>query len=577
MNQEDLLLGIIIILAAAVVAIPVCKRIGLGVVIGYLAAGGIVGPWGLGVTAEVEAIRHFAEFGVVFLLFLIGLELHPVKLWAMRKAVLGLGTLQIVLTAGCLTGVGLYGELSIPIALICGFGLAMSSTAFGLQLLGERGETTSPHGQTALAILLMQDLAVVPFLAVIPLLGGIPETAQEPFWLTGSKVIGALALVLVTSRYVLRPALRLIAATRHTEAFSGAAILTVLGAAWLMEQVHLSMALGAFLTGLLLSDSEYRHQIEAAILPLREFLLGLFFMSVGMSIDFGFIRDQGTWLIVLVVSVMVIKALILLVICLAAGHTREDSLRVALLLPQCGEFCFLLFGLAVAEGIMNHDLFQLLLILIAMTMFFTPLLDLASTRLTHWLHRPLRDQRIDTPPKPLDRHVIIGGFGRVGQTVAKMLRIQNVPYQAFDVNPDRVAAGREQGYEVYLGDVSQPEVLKSADAGHAMIIVLTLDKPRIAEKAVSAIRYLYPNLPIEARAHDLSHSHYLKSLGADQTIPETIEVSLELGRSALIYGGVGEQTANMMLEDFRREDYALLREPLSGISSAFTGHHGSTT
>lgn len=567
MNQEDLLLGIIIILAAAVVAIPLCKRLGLGAVIGYLAAGGIVGPWGLGVTSEVEAIRHFAEFGVVFLLFLIGLEIHPAKLWVMRKAVLGLGTAQIVLTAGCIAGLGLYGGLSLPTALITGFGLAMSSTAFGLQILGEQGETASPHGQASLAILLMQDLAVVPFLAVIPLLADIPETAHKPFWVTGIQVIGALALVILASRYVLRPALRIIAATRHTEAFTGAAILTVLGAAWLMEQVHLSMALGAFLTGLLLSDSEYRHQIEASILPLREFLLGLFFMSVGMSVDFGFIREHGLWLILLVLGVMVIKALILFSICVAARYSREDSLRVAFLLPQCGEFCFVLFGLAVAKGVMNQDLFQLLLILIAMSMFFTPILDLASSRLINWLHRPATDQRKDTPPKPRDRHVIIAGFGRVGQTVARMLRVQNMPYQAFDVNPDMVTEGREQGYDVYLGDVSQAEVLKSANAGHAMLIVLTVDNPRVAEKAVAAIRYLYPDLPIEARAHDLSHSHYLKTLGANHTIPETIEVSLELGRSALMHGGIEEQTATLMLEDFRRDDYALLREAQSSSSS----------
>ncbi|MDT7041750.1 monovalent cation:proton antiporter-2 (CPA2) family protein [Candidatus Nitronereus thalassa] len=561
MNQEDLLLGIIIILAAAVVAIPLCKRLGLGVVIGYLAAGAAVGPWGLGVTSEVETLRHFAEFGVVFLLFLIGLEIHLDKLWQMRQAVLGLGTAQIVLTAGCLAGIGLYAGLPWPVALITGFGLAMSSTAFGLQILAERGETASPHGQAALAILLMQDLAVVPFLAAIPLLGGIPETAQDPLWFSGLKILGALALVLLVGRYVLRPALRIIASTRHTEAFSGAAILTVLGAAWLMEQVHLSMALGAFLTGLLLSDSEYRHQIEAAILPLREFLLGLFFMSVGMSVDFGFIHQQGSSLVLLVISVMIIKALVLLIICRVSGHTREDSIRVALLLPQCGEFCFVLFGLAVAKGVMTHELFQVLLILIAMTMFFTPILDLASSRLIHWFRQP-SGTPMEKPPLSQDQHVIIAGFGRVGQTVAKMLHIQNVPYQAFDVNPAKVDIGRKQGYDVYFGDVSQAEVLQAAGAGHAKLVVLTVDDPRIAEKTVSAIRYLYPSLPIEARAHDLPHGHFLKQLGADRTVPETIEASLELGRSALIYGGIGEQTANSMLEDFRRDEYALLRKIL---------------
>ncbi|MFQ5572558.1 MAG: monovalent cation:proton antiporter-2 (CPA2) family protein, partial [Rhodothermales bacterium] len=374
MEQKDLLLAVLVLLTAAVILVPLFKRLGLGSVLGYLVAGAVVGPWGLGITSDVAAIRHFAEFGVVFLLFIVGLELHPSKLWVMRRAVFGMGTLQVVLTGG---SIGLYawffGE-PWSTAVVVGFGLALSSTAIGLQILTERGEVGSDHGRAAFAILLMQDMAVVPLLALVPLMAEAPVAAGESFGIAALKDVAALAAVVVIVRFVLRPGLRVIAIGRNTEAFAGAAVLAVLGAAWLMEQVHLSMALGAFLTGLLLSDSEYRHQIEADVQPFRGFLLGLFFMAVGMSLNFGIMGEVGLRVVGHVAGVMVIKSLVLFGLCVAFRYSRESATRVALLLPQCGEFGFVLFGVAFASGVITDLTFQFLLLLIAVSMATTPVL-----------------------------------------------------------------------------------------------------------------------------------------------------------------------------------------------------------
>ncbi|MFQ5993079.1 MAG: monovalent cation:proton antiporter-2 (CPA2) family protein [Nitrospiraceae bacterium] len=572
MEQKDLLLAVLVLLTAAVIAVPLFKRLGLGSVLGYLVAGAVVGPWGLGITSDVEAIRHFAEFGVVFLLFIVGLELHPSKLWVMRRAVFGMGTLQVVLTGGSIGVYAWFFGVPWSTAVVVGFGLALSSTAIGLQILTERGEVGSDHGRAAFAILLMQDMAVVPLLALVPLMAEAPVAAGESFGIVALKDVAALAAVVVIVRFVLRPGLRVIAIGRNTEAFAGAAVLAVLGAAWLMEQVHLSMALGAFLTGLLLSDSEYRHQIEADVQPFRGFLLGLFFMAVGMSLNFGLMDQVGLRVVGHVAGVMVIKSLVLFGLCLAFRHSRESATRVALLLPQCGEFGFVLFGVAFASGVITDFQFQFLLLLIAVSMATTPVL----ANVADWLVRRMEGSKAaDTPegiPEEIKNHVVIAGFGRGGKMVALMLKKNDVPYVALDLDPDKVATGLARGYHVFYGDATRAEVLQTTGAGRAKLAVVTLDNPAAVERTIAAIRYLYPGLPIEARAHDLKHSEKLIKMGATGTIPEAIEATLQLGRAVLFHVGVEEDRVTDIVENIRHDDYALIRKiVLDPAASGSTG------
>ena len=554
MSEPDLLLAFVILLGVAVFAVTFFSRMGFGKVLGLLATGAIVGPWGLGITTKVEAVRHFSEFGVVLLLFIIGLELHPSKFWSMRRAVFGLGTLQIVVTGGGIAGYAWFFEIPWSVAIVMGFGLALSSTAIGLQILTEKGEIASPHGQASFAILLMQDMAVVPLLALVPLMGMSTDGMTQDFGGSALKALGALVGVVVVVRFVMPLVFRFIASGHAREGFPAAVLVVVVGAAWVMEQVHLSMALGAFLTGLLLSDSEYRHQIEAIVEPFRDFFLSLFFVSIGMSVDFGLLVRDGPMVAGHVVGLMSIKAAILFGLALAFGHTRNNALRVALLLPQCGEFGFVLFGVALAAGIMDESLFQTVLLIIAITMVLTPLLGPITARLT------AGQQSLSVPggsPDPeipkLEAPVLVVGFGRVGEIVATLLRNCEIPYMALDHNQKKVTDGRARGYQVFFGNASNADVLSAAGAGKAKLAVITVDEPHAAEKAVAAIRFLNPALPIHARAHDQAHSNVLNKAGATSTVLMAMETSLQLGKLALTSAGVSIDSVDKLLEDIRSE------------------------
>ena len=573
MHQADLLFAAVILLAAAVIAVPLFTWLGLGSVLGYLVAGAVVGPWGLGITHKVEVLRHFSELGVVFLLFTIGLELHPSRLWAMRRDLFGLGLLQILISGALISGYAWLFDLRWAVAFVVGFGLAMSSTAMGLQTLAEKGDVASRYGRAAFAILLMQDMAIVPLLAITPLFGNLPGAEDNSFALRTLFVGGGVVGIMVAVRFVLRPMLHLLARGGNSEIFAGASVLAVLSAAWLMESLGVSMALGAFLVGLLLSDSEYRHQIEAEVGPFRGFLLGLFFMAIGMSIDFGFFAQEGLMMLGHLTGMLLIKSVVLFGLCLAFRHTLADALRVALLLPQCGEFGFVLFGVAVTTGVMSQALFQPLLLLIAITMVATPLL----TMLADWGAQRLSAQtdrltdlsqdlnaRADLPSPELQGHVLIAGFGRVGETLAIVLHGSSVPYIALDLNPDTVSTGRSRGYHVSLGDATRAEVLKAVGAGRAKLAVITLDDARLTEKAVTTIHGLYPTLPIEARVHDVAQSEKLSRLGATGTVPETLEAALQLGRAVLFHAGVADDQVQDVVENMRRDDYAPLRRIYSG-------------
>ena len=555
MTETHYLTDILILLAAAIVAVPIFKRLGLGSVLGYLAAGAVVGPWGLGFIDEVKEIRHIAEFGVVFLLFIIGIELRPARLWAMRRMVFGLGTAQVMVTGLAITGVALLFELSLKTAVIVGFGLALSSTAFGLQILNERGEMATTHGRTALAVLLLQDLAVVPLLTLVSLLA-TDATLLEGIEFAILEAMLVIALVILAGRFLLSPVLQLVASSRTSEVFTAAAVFAVLGTAWLMEEVGLSLALGAFLAGLMMAESQYRHQVIADIEPFRGILLGLFFMGVGMSIDFSLLEEQGVLLAGLVLGLLLLKTVILWGLCRLMRVGAADATRVSLLLSQSGEFGFVIFGLAAFSGILPLQLFQFLTMVVALTMVTTPLM----ANLAEYLNRRLFKTMVrhDVSTNHIDAaqpHVIIAGFGRVGQHIASVLQGANVPYIAIDSNPDRVLEGRRDGFSVFYGDASHVDVLKAAGAGQAAVLVCTLDQAVPAIRLVSIMRQHYPDIAIHTRGHNRQHCNQLLEAGATIAISETLEASFQIGAAVLHAMGQHEEDIDELIDGLRKEEY----------------------
>jgi monovalent cation:proton antiporter-2 (CPA2) family protein len=555
MTETHYLADILVLLAAAVIAVPLFQRLGLGSVLGYLAAGAIVGPWGFGFIDQVEEIRHIAEFGVIFLLFIIGIELKPGRLWAMRRMVFGLGTAQVILTGLAIAGLALLFDQSLRTAVIIGFGLALSSTAFGLQILTERGEMGTSHGQTAFSVLLLQDLAVVPLLALVSLLAADTALLEGVEYAILEAVI-VIACVILIGRYLLSPVLRLVAISRTAEVFTAAAVFAVLGTAWLMETVGLSLALGAFLAGLMMANSHYRHQVIADIQPFRGILLGLFFMGVGMTINVGLLGRQSVLIAGLVLGLLLIKSVILWVLCRLMGVGTPDAVRVSMLLSQSGEFGFVLFGLATISGILPEDIFHILTLLVALTMTITPLMAnfceyigkcSAETTVRH----DVSINHIESGQP----HVIIAGFGRVGRRIARILQAGNVPYLAIESNADRVREGRQDGFSVFYGDASRVDVLKAADAEHASVLVCTLDQAVSAMRLVNIMRQYYPGIAIHARGRDRQHCDQLLKAGATIAISETLEASLQIGSATLSAMGVFEEDAATLIESFRKEYY----------------------
>lgn len=561
MPETHLLTEVLVLLIAAVIAVPIFHRLRVSPILGYLVAGIAIGPHGLGLIGDIDDMRHLAEFGVVFLLFAIGLEMKLARLWVMRRLVFGLGTAQVVVTGLVIFAIGRLLGLSAEAAVVAGGALALSSTAVVLQLLTDRGELTSRPGRIAFSILLMQDLAVVPLLALVSILGGEGPGVPTAMGLAAVQATAVLLAIVVAGRYLLRPALRLLAATRSTEVFAAAALLVVLGTSWLTAQVGLSMALGAFLAGLMLAETEFRHQVEADIQPFRGFLLGLFFITVGMSVDVNLVMREGGDVLVLVLGLLALKAAMLFALvrffCFAGGI----ALHVGLLLAQGGEFAFVLLGLALTQGVMAGETAQLLTLGVSVTMILTPGLAALGARLGARLGH-------GTPELPtsigsaaeLHDHVIIAGFGRVGQTVARMLAEKGVPYVALDLQADRVAEGLSRGLPVFFADASRPEVLRLAGADKASAVVVTLDHAGRAERTVAVLRHAFPNLRVFARARDQHHSGVLRKIGASQAVPETLEASLQLGATLLKATGASPSEIANLLEDFRADDYARLAE-----------------
>lgn len=542
MLLDQLLTAAVLLLGATTAAILLFHRAGFGSVLGLLAVGLALGPHTPGPVVDIGPLLAAAELGVVFLLFIIGLELEPQRLWAMRRALFGLGTLQVALCGLVLTGATLLAGEAWQAALVVGLGLSLSSTAFVLQILTERGELESAHGRATFAILLLQDIAVVPLLALVPLLApaATADGGTAPLGMQLLLTLAVVAGIVAFGQLLLPRAFAAVARQRSAEGFAVLASLSVLMAAWVTHHVGLSPALGAFLLGVVLSRSPFHHQIAAEISPFKGLLLGLFFISVGMSIDLGLLTQHWRSILAAVLALALLKGLVIFALCRLFGLATEAALRTALLMTQGGEFGFVLLAAAATAGVVRSELHTAALLVISVSMAATPLL----ARLADWLAR-----RLPAAPGPaaaleqdLARHVVIAGYGRVGRAVAGMLEQAGVPFVALDLDLTRVMVARNAGRPVFYGDASDPLVLARAATGRAAALVITLDKAAAAERIVANVRSFYPGITVVARGHDAALGYRLERLGASLVIPETLELSLTLGKALLQRLGCAEDT-----------------------------------
>lgn len=566
LEQTEYLQDVLIFLAAAVVVVPTFQRLRSSPILGYLAAGIIIGPFGFALIGDTAAAHRLAELGVVFLMFMIGLELSISRMRALGSKVFGLGSLQVGVTSVVIGAAAYALGQTLNAATIIGGGLALSSTAFVLQLLVERGERASRFGLSTFSILLLQDIAVVPLLILVALLGAEGASFAQVFGQAALKGITALGAAIIFGRYLLRPLYRLIASMRSVELFVATTLLVVLGMGWIMAQAGLSMELGALLAGLLLAETEYRHQIEADIKPFRGILLGLFFISIGMSINIGFIIGNLGVILLIVASLLTTKTLITTALCRLTGMPLSTSVRTGFALSQGGEFGFVLFGAAMAINLITPDLAQILMAVITLSMVATPLMFVAGkylgNRLRSDAHQPQEPIKADL--ENMNNHVLIAGFGRVGQTVAKVLSDAGVPYVALDLDQARVTKCRARGMSVYYGDADRIQVLQSAGAGRAKMALVTLDKPKVTRRVVAALRSEYPDLPILVRARDRKRTLELERVGATAVVSEAAESSLQLGGLALKSLDVDEDDILCVIQEYRDDDYARLEDIISG-------------
>jgi monovalent cation:proton antiporter-2 (CPA2) family protein len=546
-----------IFLITAVLLVPLFRRLKLGAVLGYLSAGMVIGPWGLGLVGEVQATLNFAEFGVVLLLFLIGLELQPSRLWVLRRPVFGLGGAQVAATTLALLVACLPFGIGWREALVVGFGLAMSSTALVISALAERGQLGERHGRDAFAILLFQDLSVIPMLALLPLLAQT-TLHTDGNWLAAVKGVVAIIAVIAGSRLVVRPLLKRVASYGGREVFTAAALLLVIGAALIMEKIGLSMSLGAFLAGVLLADSEFRHELEADIEPFKGLLLGLFFMAVGMSANLDLAWQRPLAIFGLAVGLMAAKYALMYALARAGGSPAVVALRLAAALAQGGEFAFVLFGAAAGLGVLEPGESQLLVIVVTLSMLLAPLLlALHEHLLQRWLARtaPPEYDSIDGPGNP----VIIAGFGRFGQIVSRVLRMCGLPFTALEASYQQVDFVRRFGNnKVYYGDASRLELLHAAKAGEARLFVLAIDDVEASVKTAAVVRKHFPDLPILARARNRVHYFRLRDLGIKAIHRETFPASLDVARLALLRLGFGAAATEHAIALFRQHDEAQL-------------------
>lgn len=545
----------LVYLIAALIFVPISRRLGLGSILGYLAAGIAIGPYGLRLISDPEHILHFAELGVVLLLFIVGLELKPARLWVMRKMVFGLGALQVILSAAAIAGLAALLGLDSRSAVIVGLVLALSSTAFVLQMLAEQQQLTSTHGRAAFSVLLFQDVAAIPLIAFLPFLAAGNTGLDASGFLFGAL---ALATLIVPGRYLLRPVLHIAVYTRLPEIFTASALLVVIGAALLMHLAGLSMILGAFIAGMLLADSEYRHQLEGDIAPFKGLLLGLFFIAVGMTVNLGLLLEEPLRILVIVALLMLTKAAVLLPLSFAFGlPDRRQAVRVAALLAQGGEFAFVLLGIASRDSILAPALIDELVLAVALSMLLTPLIYFA-------VDRGFRDHAeasdAHSIPEDEDTPIIVAGFGRVGQIIGRTLRAVDMPFTALDFDPEQVGIVRRFGSRVHFGDATRLDVLRAAGAGHARVIVIALADMESSLRVAKTIRQHFPRLKIVARARNRRHAHKLMDLGVDHIIRDTLLSSMAMAEHVLEELKLSADTAKHVAKTFLDRDEALLRD-----------------
>ncbi|HZT46550.1 MAG TPA: cation:proton antiporter, partial [Hyphomicrobiaceae bacterium] len=532
----------------------------IGNVLGYLLVGVLIGPFGLGFVYsvyEVSSVLNFAEFGVVLLLFLIGLELRPKRLWAMRSGIFGLGGAQVACTALALAAIGMGVGLAWQAALFAGLALSLSSTAFALQLLEEKGELALRHGRMAFAVLLFQDLAAIPLIALTPLfavsaLGGRPQME----WRAAIEALGVILVVVVAGRYLLDGVIRIIARTRVKEAMTALALLTVVGVTLAMETAGLSASLGAFIAGVLLADSDYRHEIEADIAPFEGLLLGLFFTAIGMSLNLALVVERPHLVLAIVAGLLAVKAAILYLLARRAGLERGPSRRLALAIAQGGEFAFVLFGAGLAVGVLERATADLLSVAVTLSMAATPLLLVVDEMLAP---RAVVARAFDALPDN-DGHVVIAGFGRVGQIVARILLAKRIPFTALDSDPQHVDTVRRYGARAFYGDASRPEILDAAQTAKARAFVLAIDNVEASLRTARMVRQRYPHVPIYARSRHRRHTHQLMDLGIKVIRRETFLSSLDLTRELLRGLGLSERDVRFAVDTFMAADRRRLYE-----------------
>ncbi len=575
MNPHDFLFQAIIFLTVAVIFVPVAKKLGLGSVLGYLLAGVVIGPFILGfVGEEGESILQFAEFGVVLMLFLIGLELQPELLWKLRKSILGLGLLQLILTTVCVTALAMAFGFGWEHALVLGMILSMSSTAIVLQILSEKGLLKTPAGQSAFAVLLFQDVAVIPIFAILPLFSTSGKAAGvaknltwvdgEPGWLKGLIVLGSIAAIIIVGRLLIRPLLRIIAKTEMREIFTAMSLLIVIAIAELMSQIGLSPALGAFLAGVVLANSEYRHELESDIEPFKGLLLGIFFMTIGASINFHLVADQIGAVISWVLLLIIIKSGVLLLLGRIIKMGVKPNFIFSFSLSQVGEFAFVLLSFSLQQGILPPDTVSLMIAIVAISMGLTPIVMLLNEKLI--LPRLGTETKPQREPDVIDERnkVIIAGFGHFGSTVGRFLKSNKIDATYLDIDSDRVDVLRKMGFNVFYGDASRAELLEFAGAKEASIIIITIGDSEKRAELVETVKKHFPHLHMLVRSANRYEAYDQMNAGLLHIYRESLDTSLRVGIDAMSLLGYRKYTARHLANTFFKYDEQALKK-LSAI------------